>query len=105
MESGGTEHLAPEQIVRKLIPRLNETLFEVLGEGQFLGNSMLVSNGTGYQYSCEKIITTLIAFSLRVLGGKIAPMFKITLTSRVDGIPATEPIRQRDLLTIDITCE
>ena len=80
-------------MIRSLIPRLNETLFEVLGESPFLGNSNMVSHGTGYKYSCEKLITTLIAFTLRALGGKIAPMFKVSLTSRVDGIPITESIR------------
>ena len=79
--------------MRSLIPRLNETLFEILGEGSFLGNSTLISGGAGFKYSCEKLIMTIIVFSLKVLGGEIAPMFKVTLTSRVDGIPATEPIR------------
>ena len=48
---------------------------------------------------------SLIAFSLKVLGGRIAPMFKVTLTSRVDGIPVNDPIRLRDLLTVDVRCE
>ena len=98
--------MAPEQVARSLIPRLNETLFEVLSEGSFRGNSVIIADGAaGFQYSCEKLIMSLIAFSLRVLGGRIAPMFKVTLTSKVEGIPVNDPIRVRDLLTVDVKCE
>ena len=97
--------LSEEHAVSSLLPRLNETLFEVLGDDPFQGQGMLVSNGTSYTYSGEKLFTNVVAFTLKVLGGKIIPRYKLSFATRVDGEPATEPIRRGDLLTIDVTCE
>ena len=66
---------------------------------------MLVSNNTYYKFSGEKLITSVVGFTLRLLGTKIVPLFKTTVQTRVDGIPAHEAIRVGDLLTIDVKVE
>ena len=66
---------------------------------------MLVGLAGPYRFSGERLITSIVTFTLRVLGGQIIPKYKLTMATRVDGIPQTEPIRLNDLLTIDVKCE
>ena len=47
----------------------------------------------------------MVGFSLRVLGGKVIPNFKVTIEARVDGLAPHESIRAGDLLTVDANCE
>ena len=102
--------LAPEiaenaHVVTSLVPRLNETLFEILGEAPFQGTGMIMTPGGGFRFSGEQIITSLVGFSLRLLGGKVEPEHKVSLNCYVDGIDPNDSIRAGDLLTIDATCE
>ena len=92
-------------IVRSLIPRLNETIIEILSEEPFQGTGMLMTEGGAIRFSSEKIIVSLTGFALRLLGGKVEPEHKISLACRVDGIDPNEAIRVGDLLTIDVNCE
>ena len=50
-------------------------------------------------------MSTIVAFTLRVLGGVMVPKFKVTLKAWVDGIPVTDAIRVGDLLSVSVTCE
>ena len=102
--------LAPEiaenaHVVTSLVPRLNETLFEILSEAPFQGTGMIMTPGGGFRFSGEQIVTSLVGFSLRVLGGKVEPEHKVSLNCYVDGIDPNDSIRVGDLLTIDATCE
>ena len=99
------EAVEPEQVVRSLLPRLNDTLFEILGDAPFQGMGVLMGQAGPYRFSGERLITSIVTFTLRVLGGQIIPKYKLTLAARVDGIPQTEPIRVNDVLTVDVTCE
>lgn len=80
-------------IVRSLVPRLNETLIEILSEEPFQGAGMIVTEGGNLRFSSDKIITSLTGFSLRLLGGSVEPEHKLNVTCRVDGIDANETIR------------
>ena len=99
------EAVEPEQVVRSLLPRLNDTIFEIMGEAPFQGMGALVGQAGPYRFSGERLVTSIVTFTLRVLGGQIIPKYKLSLATRVDGIPQTEPIRVNDVLTVDVTCE
>lgn len=92
-------------VVLSLIPRLNETLFEILSEEPFQGVGFLLTEGGAVRYSGEKIITSLVGFSLQILGGKVVPEYKVSLSCRVEGIEPHDSIRAGDLLTVDVNCE
>ena len=50
-------------------------------------------------------ITSISAFTLRVMEQTIVQRRKITFTGEVAGVSATEPIRVNDLLTVTVNIE
>ena len=95
----------PEQIVRGLVPRLNETIIEILQEEPFKGEASIVTGGEPIFFKPEMVITSISAFTLRVMEQTIVQRRKITFTGEVAGVSATEPIRVNDLLTITVNIE
>ena len=62
------------------MPKLAETLIDILSEAPFQGQHIIVpENGDGFKYRGETILTTVLAFSLRVLGGKLLEQRKIVV--------------------------
>ena len=95
----------PEQIVQGLVPRLNETLFEILSEPPFKGEVALVTGDEPIYIKPEMFITSITAFTLRVLEQKPIQRRKITFTGEVAGVSTMEPVRVDDLLTINVNIE
>ena len=101
---GPTE--TPEQVVKSLVPRLNETIFEILSEEPFKGESAIVTgSGEPMFIKPEYLITTITAFTLKLLNEKIIQRRKIAFTGEVAGVSALESIRVEDLLTINVSIE
>ena len=96
----------PEQIIQRLVPRLNETIYEILSEPPFKGEvSLVTGSGEPIFIKPEMFITSITAFTLRVLEQKSIQRRKITFNGEVAGVSATEPIRVDDLLTINVNIE
>ena len=96
---------SPETIVRGLVPRLNETLFEILQEAPFKGEVALTSGSEPMYIKQEAIVTSITAFTLRLMEQKVVNRRKITFTGEVSGVSATEAIRIGDLLTVNMKIE
>ena len=96
---------SPEVIVRGLVPRLNETLFEILQEAPFKGEVALTSGSEPMYIKQEAIVTSITAFTLRLMEQKVVNRRKITFTGEVSGVSATEAIRVGDLLTVNMKIE
>ena len=67
----------PEQIVKGLVPRLNETIFEILSEEPFKGEATLVTGSEPISFKPEMIIMSVSAFTLRVMEQTIVQRRKI----------------------------
>ena len=65
---GGGPMETPEQIIQRLVPRLNETIYEILSEPPFKGEvSLVTGSGEPIFIKPEMFITSITAFTLRVL--------------------------------------
>ena len=96
---------SPEKIIQGLVPRLNETLFEILSEAPFKGE-VAITTGSEPMFICqEALVKAISTFTLRVMEKKAVNRRKITFTGEVSGVSATEPIRIGDLLTLNVKIE
>ena len=102
---GGGPMETPEQVCKSLVPRLNETLFEIMSEAPFKGEVSLVTGSEPIFFKPEMFITSITAFTLRVMEEKIINRRKITFTGEVAGVSSMEPVRLEDLLTIKVNIE
>lgn len=66
----------------------------------------MITGATGFSYRGEAIITSILAYTLKTLGGKLEPRRKLSIQKAwVDGIPVTDPIRVGDILTVTVKSE
>ena len=66
---GGDEPEAPDAAVLGQIPKLTETLLEILAEKPINDPTIKLESGTTFKYKSEALLTTLLAFTLKVIGG------------------------------------
>ena len=95
----------PEQIVRSLAPRLNETIIEILSEEPFKSEVAIVTGNEPIMIKPEMFITSLTSFTQRLMEMKVVQKRKITFSGQVAGVSLTEPVRVNDLLTITVNIE
>ena len=89
----------PDSIVKEYLPKLTETLLEILSEEPFNGmGTLLIPNSSGFKYKSEKLLTSILAFTLRVLGGPLLQKRKILIEK-----PKTD-IKSGDSFDITVKC-
>ena len=70
----------PDQILTQYLPKLTDTLLDIFAEEPFNGeSSMTVGDGKSFEFKGEMLLTTILAWSLRVLGGGLRQKRKISL--------------------------
>ena len=98
---GGGSQVTPEEVVQKLIPKMNETLFEILGEAPFLGQTKITTEaGVPLEIKVEQLILSILNYTNSILGESAGPRLKISLQGNVKGVAITDTIRKGDVLSI-----
>ena len=98
---GGSKKLSPEEIVQKFMPKLNEALFEILGEFAFFGKTELKDkDGQPYKVEVETLFNSILDHTNRVLKLKHEPSVKIQLSANVEGTPVAGEIKKGDILSL-----
>lgn len=96
---GGNEPMTPDGIVTSFMPKLTETMLEILSETPFNASPTLPSaSGSQFKFRGETILTTLLAFERRVLGGK--PEHRRNIT-----IEAPTSAKLNSSFTVSVKCE
>lgn len=103
---GGGGPATPQSVVKGLIPKLNDTLFEVLADDPFKGqNTLTYAGGVPFSFRGEALLTSICADAREILGHKNQQRRKITFELKVDGVASSEPAKVGDLLTVNVTAE
>jgi len=77
---GEEEPATPDSFITQYLPKLTDTLIEILAEAPFNGeSSMTVGEGESFKFKGEMLLKTILAWSLRVLGGGLRQKRKISL--------------------------
>jgi len=77
---GGSAPKTPPDVIVQYLPKLTETLIEVLAEKPFNGKSVVTLDGKpDIKYKGEMLLQTILSFTLRVLGGKLMQKRKIAV--------------------------
>ena len=68
---GEEEAATPDTITGRFLPKLTETIIEILAEEPFQGKStMKTGDKDAFKFRGELILTTVLGWALRVLGGR-----------------------------------
>lgn len=69
---GGSEPDTPDAIIRRYLPKLTETMLEILCEAPFQGEATLsLPSGDAINFKGEMLLTTILSLTLRTLGGSL----------------------------------
>lgn len=80
----------PDSIITKFLPKLIDTVLEILCEAPFNGEASLSApNGDKYKFKGESILKTVLAFTLRVLGGRLQQKRKISIETNGPKVSVT----------------
>ena len=80
---------------------MNETLFEILGEAPFLGQTKITTEaGVPLEIKVEQLILSILNYTNSILGESAGPRLKISLQGNVKGVAITDTIRKGDVLSI-----
>ena len=91
--------MTPDAIVASFLPKLTETVLEILSEAPFQGQGTLATaDGSQIKFRGEMILTTLLAFQRRILGGKPENRRKIE-------IEAPKSSTFGDSFSVSVRCE
>ena len=86
---GGEDPQTPDSIITEYLPKLTETILEVFSQEPFGGHgSITPAGGAAFKFKGEQLLTTMINFSLRVLGGKLEEKRKIWVDTPDRPVPA-----------------
>ena len=77
---GGPAPKTPDSVIATYLPKLTEVIIQILSEAPFHGVGYLpVKGATGFKFKGEMLMTTILNFTLRVLGTKLQQKRKITM--------------------------
>ena len=77
---GGPAPKTPDSVIATYLPKLTEVIIQILSETPFHGAGYIAVKGTaGFKFKGELLMTTILNFTLRVLGTKIQQKRKITM--------------------------
>ena len=86
---GGGDPQTPDSIITEYLPKLTETILDAFSEAPFQGSGKITTaSGETFKFKGEQLLTTLINFSLRVLGGKLEEKRKISVETPDRPVPA-----------------
>ena len=92
---------SPEEVVKALVPRLNETIFDFLAEAPFQGQSQITTEaGVPFKIQCDAILSSIVNYTGRILANDQFNKLKISLDGQVKGENPGETIKRGDFLTI-----
>jgi len=91
--------MTPDGLIASFLPKLTETALEILSEAPFQGATTLAAaSGSQIKFRGEMILTTLLAFQRRVMGGKPENRRNIT-------IDAPKSVKFGDSFTVGVKAE
>lgn len=68
------------------MPKLTETILEILSEAPYNGKSTLGEGSAAINFRPEMLLTTMLAFTLKVLGGRLIQKRNVTLEGPTGGV-------------------
>ena len=69
---GGPAPKTPDGVIKEYLPRLTEILIQILGEAPFHGMGSIPLKDSAMKFKSELLLTTILNFTLRVLGTKLS---------------------------------
>ena len=94
---------APEERVKDDMPKLNETLLEILSEDQSLATGEHCGDNNAYfAVKTDALVESMARFTQKCLGTGSLPRREVVLEGCVKGVAETSRFRQGDLLTIKV---
>lgn len=83
---GGGQPKSPDEVIDQYLPKLTETLIEILADKPFNGTSTISLEGRdSIKFKGELLLQTILNFTIRVLGGKLLQKRKICLSGPEKG--------------------
>lgn len=77
---GGPAPKTPDSVIATYLPKLTEVIIQILSGTPFHGVGYIAVKGTeGFKFKGEMLMTTILNFTLRVLGTKLQQKRKITI--------------------------
>lgn len=87
---GGDEPATPDSIISKFLPKLTDTLVEILSEAPFNGEKELATaKGDKIKFKGETLVKTILNFTIRVLGGRLQQKRKIRVETKGTEVTVT----------------